>query len=127
MARNFACSLCNSSLKEHPVSFVQDGTLWTVNVLLCKNEKCMLRRGAVSVEHMTEQGPKNMNTIREDGMFARQKHFQKHHPELIASDYSGGCPGGCTITKEDYPKLFEALKEVYSNGDEFKLPELGER
>jgi hypothetical protein len=59
MARIFTCTLCNSALVEQAVSFVQPDEkgkkrIWTVNILLCRNEKCLKRRGATSVEYKTE-------------------------------------------------------------------------
>jgi hypothetical protein len=55
----------------------------------------------------------------------RIEHFQKHHPDLNPEKYPGGCPGGCTFTREEYPKLFEALSAWVKYPDaEFTVPEI---
>lgn len=54
MTRTFTCSLCNNALVEQPITYVKDNKIWTVNVLLCKNEKCVIRRGGTWVEYKTE-------------------------------------------------------------------------
>lgn len=43
---DLTCTLCNSQVSKQSVSFMEGRTLWTVPILVCKNEKCMEARGA---------------------------------------------------------------------------------
>jgi hypothetical protein len=53
--RIFTCSLCKTVMDEQPITFVKDKKIWTVNIHICKNEDCLVKRGAVSTEYKTEQ------------------------------------------------------------------------
>ena len=47
---NLTCTLCDSQVDKQRVSFMKGRTLWSVDVLVCKNEKCMESRGASRVD-----------------------------------------------------------------------------
>lgn len=55
-----------------------------------------------------------------------QIHFDTQHPNLDAENYEvGSCPGGCVITKEDYPLLFRALGPHPLGRERYELPHFG--
>jgi hypothetical protein len=60
MPGRFHCTLCDSVMEEQAISFVKESEgnkpakIWTVKQLICKNEKCLIKRGATFVDYRTE-------------------------------------------------------------------------
>jgi hypothetical protein len=61
--RDFVCSICRGKAEIHPITFVKHNKIWTVDILMCKNEDCLEYRGATWVDYQTEQRAKRPSNI----------------------------------------------------------------
>lgn len=50
---NMTCTLCNHQVVWRPVSFVADNKLWRVEIPLCINPPCLIKRHATYYDHLT--------------------------------------------------------------------------
>lgn len=55
MSENFTCTLCGGPVTRQQVSFIDDGKLWSISILICKAPKCLTKRGATAVDHKVEK------------------------------------------------------------------------
>jgi hypothetical protein len=53
--RRFSCTVCDGPMEEQVINFRKDDKVWRLTILLCKNEKCMEKRGGTWVPYQTEQ------------------------------------------------------------------------
>jgi hypothetical protein len=49
------CTLCNHQIAWRPVSFIADNKLWRVEIPLCIQPDCLLKRDAVWIDYLAEK------------------------------------------------------------------------
>ena len=52
---DYTCTLCGSKVSGQALSFIEDGRLYALVIKVCKDHKCLIKRGATVVDHRAER------------------------------------------------------------------------
>jgi hypothetical protein len=65
--RDLRCSICNAAAEIKPMTFLKNDKLWHIDVIVCTNEPCMIKRGGWAVEHRVEKRGNMLFNVPDEG------------------------------------------------------------